>query len=229
MRLGPAAGGRGGAGPVLEGLHPRHGAGLPARRPSSSWRRSSSRPGRRCSTAAATSSRGCKEIFAELQPDVIVEDNVVGFPAVVTADAPWVRIVSCNPLEMPDPDLRARVLGLPGGRPLAAGTPSAPSTTARHRDAVGRTSTSGRSAQGAPALPDLRVHPQSPDLNLYLYPRRGRLPRGHGRSARPGSGSTRACAGPRPAASSCPSSLRDGDRLADLPLAGLARPPPTCR
>ena len=29
MRLGPPAGAGGGAGPVLEGLHPRHGAGLP--------------------------------------------------------------------------------------------------------------------------------------------------------------------------------------------------------
>src|SRR3954465_275170 len=46
-----------------------------------------------------------REIFDEVAPDVIVEDNVVGFPAVVTADAPWIRIVSCNPLEVPDPEL----------------------------------------------------------------------------------------------------------------------------
>src|SRR3954452_7506339 len=38
------------------------------------------------------------EIFDEVCPDVIVEDNVVSFSAVVTADCPWVRIVSCNPL-----------------------------------------------------------------------------------------------------------------------------------
>lgn len=46
-----------------------------------------------------------REIFAELRPDVIVEDNVVAFPAVVTAGVPWVRIVSCNPLEISDPNL----------------------------------------------------------------------------------------------------------------------------
>src|SRR5947209_14176324 len=43
-----------------------------------------------------------REIFDELAPDVIVEDNVVGFPAVVTAGRPWVRIVSCNPAELKD-------------------------------------------------------------------------------------------------------------------------------
>ena len=42
------------------------------------------------------------EIFSEVQPDVIVQDNVVAFPAVLAAGVPWVRIVSCNPLELPD-------------------------------------------------------------------------------------------------------------------------------
>src|SRR5712692_3213008 len=43
------------------------------------------------------------EIFQEVQPDVIVEDNVVAFPAVLTSGLPWARIVSCNPLEVKDP------------------------------------------------------------------------------------------------------------------------------
>jgi UDP:flavonoid glycosyltransferase YjiC (YdhE family) len=42
------------------------------------------------------------EIFDELQPDVIVEDNVVAFPAITSSGRPWVRIVSCNPMEMKD-------------------------------------------------------------------------------------------------------------------------------
>ena len=33
-----------------------------------------------------------REIFGELEPDVIVEDNVVGFPAVLASGKPWVRI-----------------------------------------------------------------------------------------------------------------------------------------
>ncbi len=54
-----------------------------------------------------------REIFDELSPDVIVEDNVVGFAAVVDASCPWVRIVSCNPLELPDPDLPPVFSGYP--------------------------------------------------------------------------------------------------------------------
>lgn len=43
------------------------------------------------------------EIIQELAPDVIVEDNVVGFPALAASGRPWVRIVSCNPAELKDP------------------------------------------------------------------------------------------------------------------------------
>jgi UDP:flavonoid glycosyltransferase YjiC (YdhE family) len=43
------------------------------------------------------------EIFDELAPDLIVEDNVVAFPAIAQSGRPWVRIVSCNPMEMKDP------------------------------------------------------------------------------------------------------------------------------
>src|SRR5439155_22190440 len=45
------------------------------------------------------------EIFADVKPDVIVEDNVVGFAAVLASRIPWVRIASCNPLELKDPAL----------------------------------------------------------------------------------------------------------------------------
>jgi MGT family glycosyltransferase len=43
-----------------------------------------------------------REIFDELEPDVIVEDNVVCFPAIHHSGRPWARIVSCNPLELKD-------------------------------------------------------------------------------------------------------------------------------
>jgi UDP:flavonoid glycosyltransferase YjiC (YdhE family) len=41
-----------------------------------------------------------REILDEVRPDAVVEDNVVCFPAVVASGAPWVRIASCNPLEL---------------------------------------------------------------------------------------------------------------------------------
>ena len=52
-------------------------------------------------------------IFDELSPDVIVEDNVVGFPALLTAGVPFVRIVSCNPLEIKGPDVPPAFSGYP--------------------------------------------------------------------------------------------------------------------
>ena len=54
-------------------------------------------------------------IVARVRPDVIVEDNVVGFPALVTAGVPFVRIVSCNPLELKDGALPPPFSGYPAG------------------------------------------------------------------------------------------------------------------
>src|SRR6059058_6079676 len=52
-------------------------------------------------------------ILDELQPDGIVEDNVCSFPAIPASGRPWVRIVSCNPLEAKDPSLPPPFSGLP--------------------------------------------------------------------------------------------------------------------
>jgi UDP:flavonoid glycosyltransferase YjiC (YdhE family) len=45
-----------------------------------------------------------REIIADVKPDVVVQDNVVCFPALMTSGVPFVRIVSCNPLEVRGPD-----------------------------------------------------------------------------------------------------------------------------
>ncbi len=109
-----------------------------------------------------------REIFAELRPDVIVEDNVVGFPAVVAADAPWVRIVSCNPLELKDPALP----------PTFSGYPSADDSgwdefRARYRELhepLQREFSEFCVERGAPPLPDSEFIHESATLNLFLYP-----------------------------------------------------------
>lgn len=54
-----------------------------------------------------------KDIIARHQPDVIVEDNVISFPALMTSPAPFVRIVSCNPLEILGDDIAPLFSGLP--------------------------------------------------------------------------------------------------------------------
>src|SRR5258705_11683795 len=57
------------------------------------------------------------DIVARTRPDIIVEDNVVGFPALVTAGVPFVRIVSCNPLEISDPQIPPAFSGYPAADP----------------------------------------------------------------------------------------------------------------
>jgi MGT family glycosyltransferase len=54
-----------------------------------------------------------QEIFDEVRPDVIVEDNVVAFAALSTSRIPWVRITTCNPLEWKDPDIPPVFSGYP--------------------------------------------------------------------------------------------------------------------
>ena len=83
------------------------------------------------------------EIIDELNPDVIVEDNVVSFPALAASGRRWVRIVSCNPLEIPDPGAAARVLRLSRGRPLGLGGVLARNSVARTPTCTPRSTSSG--------------------------------------------------------------------------------------
>jgi MGT family glycosyltransferase len=109
-----------------------------------------------------------RDIIARVRPDVVVEDNVVCFPALVTADAPFVRIVSCNPLEVKGP-------GVP---PTFSGLPSADDSEwdafraefERTHRALWQDFNAWVLDQGAPALPDLEFIHASRDANLYLFP-----------------------------------------------------------
>lgn len=109
-----------------------------------------------------------REIVATHRPDVIVEDNVVLFPALVTSGAPFVRIVSCSPLEVPGP-------GVP---PPFSGLPSADSSQwDAYRAEFDRTHRAMWAdfdawvrAQGADPLPDLEFMPRANAANLYVYP-----------------------------------------------------------
>ena len=101
-----------------------------------------------------------REIIDEVQPDVIVEDNVVTFPALPASGRPWVRIVSCNPAEMQGPATCRRRSPATPPTTARAGTSSATSTRActgtMHADfdAFCR-------ERGAPPLPRARVHATS--------------------------------------------------------------------
>jgi MGT family glycosyltransferase len=108
------------------------------------------------------------EIFAEVKPDVIVEDNVVGFPAVLASGIPWVRIVSCNPLEVKDPALPPTFSGYPSDDPTRWDD-----FRTRYRELhepLQREFSEFCVERGAPPLPDLEFIHESQFLNLYLYP-----------------------------------------------------------
>ena len=109
-----------------------------------------------------------REIFEELRPDVVVEDNVVGFPAVVTADCPWIRIASCNPLELPDPDLPPAFSGYPSDD-LSGWDEFREEYRRVHGDLHADFDEFVRE-RGCPPLPELEFIHRSSHLNLFLYP-----------------------------------------------------------
>jgi len=108
------------------------------------------------------------EIIDEVEPDLVVEDNVVTFPALLTNGRPWARIASCNPTEMKDPDVPPPFCGLPAGDRAAW-----PDHWDAYRAALGEMHGSFSEycrQRGAAALPaDDFIH-ESPLLNLYLFP-----------------------------------------------------------
>lgn len=109
-----------------------------------------------------------RDIIAEHRPDVIVEDNVVLFPALVTAGVPFVRVVSCSPLEIPGPDVPPPFSGLPSADRSAWEAYRA-EFDRTHR-AMWSDFDAWVQAQGAPPLPDLEFMPRDNAANLYVYP-----------------------------------------------------------
>jgi len=110
-----------------------------------------------------------REIFDEVEPDVIVQDNVVGFPAIQHSGRPWARIVSCNPLEVKDSEIP----------PVFSGYPAADRTgwdTFRAEYVHVTADLHGEFSaffdeRGAPALRAGEFIHESEWLNLTLYPR----------------------------------------------------------
>jgi MGT family glycosyltransferase len=115
------------------------------------------------------------EIFEEVKPAAIVEDNVCAFPAIPASGRPWVRIVSCNPLELKDAELPPPFGGLPIDDRSA---------WSDYRDEYRRVTEEMQAGfsefcteRGAPPLPEGEMIHTSPWLNLYLYPREVDYPR----------------------------------------------------
>ena len=107
-------------------------------------------------------------IWDEVRPDVVVTDNVTGYPAVELAGTPWVRVVSCNPLEMRDPDLPPPLSGLPAGD--RSEWPAFSAEYRRvHKDLLAEHN-GFRASVGVAPCPRDEFNTASPWLNLYEFP-----------------------------------------------------------
>ncbi|MDQ2984441.1 MAG: glycosyl transferase [Actinomycetota bacterium] len=109
-----------------------------------------------------------REILDEVQPDVIVQDNVAGFAALPTSGRPWVRIVSCNPAELKDADVPPTFSGYPTDD--RTGWDDFRAEYERTNRALWQDFDTFMQEQGAPPLAELEFIHESPTLNLYLYP-----------------------------------------------------------
>ncbi|CAL9438079.1 Demethyllactenocin mycarosyltransferase [Streptomyces sp. enrichment culture] len=108
-----------------------------------------------------------RAIVERVRPDVIVEDNVVCFPALTTAGVPFVRIVSCNPLELKGEGVPPAFSGYPAGD-RTGWTEFRAEYDRTHRE-LWTGFDDWVVEQGARPLPDLEFIHEG-DLNLYVYP-----------------------------------------------------------
>jgi MGT family glycosyltransferase len=112
--------------------------------------------------------RRLRDIIGDLEPDVIVEDNVVAFPALPASGRRWVRIVSCNPAEVKDPAVPPPFSGYGVGDRRGWDD-----YWGEYRRTLGELHSRFDAFcrdRGAPALPELEFIHESPWLNLYLFP-----------------------------------------------------------
>jgi MGT family glycosyltransferase len=114
-----------------------------------------------------------REIFDELGPDLIAEDNVIEFAAIEAFGRPWVRIMSCNPAEMLDPAVPPVFSGY-GDAERDDWEAFREEYDRTHADMWLDFDAFVRSV-GAPGLVRDALGPrfisESPYLNLYVYPR----------------------------------------------------------
>ena len=108
------------------------------------------------------------DIWDDVRPDVVVTDNVTGYPAVELAGAPWVRFVSANPLEMRDADLPPVLSGLPVAD-RSAWSAFRAEYHRQHEDLLREHNDFRASVNVAPCPPD-EFNTHSPWCNLYLFP-----------------------------------------------------------
>jgi MGT family glycosyltransferase len=106
-------------------------------------------------------------IIERTKPDVIVEDNVIAFPALLGAGVPFVRIVSCNPLEIPGENIAPVFSGL--GENDREGWAEFSAEYERTHRKLWTEFNEWVQSRGTEPLPDMEfIH--SGALNMYVFP-----------------------------------------------------------
>ena len=109
-----------------------------------------------------------KAIIERVKPDVVVEDNVLCFPALMTAGVPFVRIVSCNPLEMKGANIAPTFSGYPEND--SSGWNEFIDEYRKTHFEMWSAFNTWVQAQGAKPLPELEFIHESDTANLYVFP-----------------------------------------------------------
>lgn len=110
-----------------------------------------------------------RQLLGRLQPDAIVLDNVVMFPAIARTGVPWVRVVSCAETEIADADVPPYLSGCGESEPAAWATYAdayARTVAPAHKRFSAFLADCGLKAPAAPSFLD-----PSPWLNLLLAPK----------------------------------------------------------
>jgi len=107
-------------------------------------------------------------IWDEVRPDAVVIDCVTGFPAIPLAGVPWARIVSANPLEMPDADIPPVFSGYAAAD--RTGWDEFRAEYARLSGPLQATHSAFSEEAGAGPLPAGQFQYESPYLNVYVFP-----------------------------------------------------------
>ncbi|CAF1392292.1 unnamed protein product [Rotaria magnacalcarata] len=107
-------------------------------------------------------------ILDQVQPNVVIQDNAACLPILLTNGVPFVRVVSCNPLEIPGPNVPPTFSGLPQDDH---------SEWDRFRNEYERVIrpmwedfNSWVQQHGLPPLTDLQFNCESKYANIYIYP-----------------------------------------------------------
>lgn len=109
-----------------------------------------------------------KAIIERVKPDVVVEDNVLCFPALMTAGVPFVRIVSCNPLEMKGANIAPTFSGY--AQDDSSNWQEFIDEYKRTHFEMWSAFNTWVQAQGAEPLKELEFIHESDAANLYVFP-----------------------------------------------------------